>query len=400
MPLGWIDFSKTDRNKALSILELISDPGTLDELGIAPVRDGFANIFFPGTSTIQTRAKYFLIVPYAFLDLENSQETNPDRMLKVFDEIEKKSAELLLEKADDAEGVIGRVAISHNRWVKRTPADIYWSGLRSFGISTYGNLSISECIKIICDYNEKKAYLSRLGNSNDKPGEWEKDDRDAGGIIKPHLWNVSTYKSDWKDKLCISLSQEESFFLKERIISSYPDSMLGIILRKKLPFVFQCDGFEAIQNQIEHFPKQIKDDYNLALDFSHFIYVIRVLYNILVSAGRNEEAMSEWEDLGKKIDQYASVDLDSIFSRLGISSNYALCRFLNKAKELMSKHDEEGMKNEIQRREKELKQSRAKTVNPGKYDPNTWYGGKYLDYRFENAKQIVRDIFDGEEDLC
>ena len=242
--------------------------------------------------------------------------------------------------------------------------------------------------------------MSRLGNSNDKPGEWEKDDRDAGGIIKPHLWNVSTYKSDWKDKLCISLSQEESFFLKERIISSYPDSMLGIILRKKLPFVFQCDGFEAIQNQIVHFPKQIKDDYNLALDFSHFIYVIRVLYNILVSAGRNEEAMLEWEDLEKKIDQYASVDLDSIFSRLGISSNYALCRFLNKAKELMSKHDEEGMKNEIQRREKELKQSRAKTVNPGKYDPNTWYGGKYLDYRFENAKQIVRDIFDGEEDLC
>ena len=62
MQLGWIDFSKTERNKILSVLDLLSEPGTLDELGISPIRDGFANLFFPGTSTIQTRAKYLLIV--------------------------------------------------------------------------------------------------------------------------------------------------------------------------------------------------------------------------------------------------------------------------------------------------------------------------------------------------
>ena len=74
MPLGWIDFSKTERNKVLSVLELLTEAGTLDELGIAPIRDGFANLFFPGTSTIQTRAKYFLIVPYALKDLEYEGE--------------------------------------------------------------------------------------------------------------------------------------------------------------------------------------------------------------------------------------------------------------------------------------------------------------------------------------
>ena len=41
MQLGWIDFSKTERNKILSVLDLLSQDGTLDELGIAPVRDGF-----------------------------------------------------------------------------------------------------------------------------------------------------------------------------------------------------------------------------------------------------------------------------------------------------------------------------------------------------------------------
>ena len=47
MPLGWIDFSKSERNKVLSVLDLLSEAGTLDELGIAPVRDGFSSIFFP-----------------------------------------------------------------------------------------------------------------------------------------------------------------------------------------------------------------------------------------------------------------------------------------------------------------------------------------------------------------
>ena len=67
MQLGWIDFSKSERSKILSVLDLLTEAGTLDELGIAPIRDGFANIFFPGTSTIQTRAKYFFIIPYSDL---------------------------------------------------------------------------------------------------------------------------------------------------------------------------------------------------------------------------------------------------------------------------------------------------------------------------------------------
>ena len=62
--LGWIDFSKEERDKALDILRLLQDPGAVDELGIGIVRDAFADAFFPGTSTLLTRAKYFVVVPY------------------------------------------------------------------------------------------------------------------------------------------------------------------------------------------------------------------------------------------------------------------------------------------------------------------------------------------------
>ena len=64
MQLGWIDFSKDERNKVLSVIHLLDEPGAVDELGLGAIRDAFADYFFPGTSTVQTRAKYFLIVPY------------------------------------------------------------------------------------------------------------------------------------------------------------------------------------------------------------------------------------------------------------------------------------------------------------------------------------------------
>lgn len=41
-----------------------NEPGTLDELGIGSIRDTFSDELFPGTSTIQTRARYFLFVPW------------------------------------------------------------------------------------------------------------------------------------------------------------------------------------------------------------------------------------------------------------------------------------------------------------------------------------------------
>ena len=106
MQLGWIDFSKTERSKILSVLDLLQENGTLDELGIAPVRDGFSNIFFPGTSTIQTRAKYFLIVPYALKDLERSNETNPNVLHKKLDAIERSCGEQLLANNKDERGTI------------------------------------------------------------------------------------------------------------------------------------------------------------------------------------------------------------------------------------------------------------------------------------------------------
>ncbi len=63
---SWMDYSEHERWKALDIIDLFREHDTRDELGIGTVRDAFADMLFPGTSTIQTRAKYFLFVPVPY----------------------------------------------------------------------------------------------------------------------------------------------------------------------------------------------------------------------------------------------------------------------------------------------------------------------------------------------
>ena len=395
MPLGWIDFSKKERNKVLSVLDLLSEAGILDELGIAPVRDGFANLFFPGTSTIQTRAKYFMIVPYALKDLEHSIEVNPNIILKALNEIERECGRILVN-GDDKEGVIGSRAMAQNKWVKRTPADIYWAGLRNYGIFSGGNYSLSEYVHAMCTLKNQKATLSRLGNRNDNAEEGNVDDKDAGNLLKIQFWKIPTYQKNWFESLSMKLSEEEGYFLKNQIISSFPESMLAHILKNSLAEIFQCKTFQNLASLIHTFPYQIQQDYALASDFSDFLYVLRTVYNIIVSEGKNDAANTIWDNLRPDLKKFATVDLDSIFGRLGILKNVFLCRFLYKSRQLMMDENLEGIKTEIKRRERELKQARAKTIHPGEYDPNSWFGGGQLDYRFGNAKVIIGDIFESE----
>lgn len=396
MPLGWIDFSKSERNKVLSVLESLSESGTLDELGIAPIRDGFANLFFPGTSTIQTRAKYFMIVPYALKDLEYGKEINPNRMLRTFNEVERKCGEMLLENSEDTDGIIGSRSLAQNRWVKRTPADIYWAGLRNYGIFTGGALSLTEYIRAMCAMKNQKSTLVKLGNHNDNAEADDWDDKDAGELFRMQFWKIPTYQNEWMDDLSIKLSKDEGKFLKQQIITSFPESMMAYILRNDMVDIFACRSFREIDSVIQIFPEQIQNDYVLAYDFSSFLFVLRTVYNLIVSDNKNERAIALWEELKPELVSYAAVDLESIFSRLNVYRNAKLCSFLRKSLELMKKSDLEGMKAEIRRREREIKTTRAKTLHPGEFDPKAWFSGGELDYRFGNAKVIISDIFESE----
>lgn len=396
MQLGWIDFSKTERNKILSVLDLLSENGTLDELGIAPIRDGFANLFFPGTSTIQTRAKYFFLVPYALKELELSNETNPNRFLRALNETEKMCGETLLEINPNENGIIGKRSLQSGKWVKRTPADIYWAGLRKYGIFTGGNISLSEYARASCAIKNQKSNLTKLGNRNDSAEENETDDKNAGNIFKMQFWKMPLYQRVWRDEIQMSLTKEEGEFLREQIISTCPDSMLSYILENRMTEILDLENFSDLGAIINKFPKQMQDEYMLALSFSDFLFVARTLYNIIISDGQNVQANDIFEELKETMAELAEIDIDLIFAKLYIYKT-DLKNFIKKLQDCMCNNDVEEMKKVIKAREIMLKgQSRAKTAHPGEFNPNDWIGGGELDYRFNNAKTIIRDIFESE----
>lgn len=393
MQLGWIDFSKTERNKILSVLDMLSEPGTLDELGIAPIRDGFSNLFFPGTSTIQTRAKYFFAVPYALKQLERSSETNPNKILKTLDTIERTCGEILLEQNRDENGIIGKRSLQGGKWVKRTPADIYWAGLRKYGIFIGGNLSLSEYVRVSCAMKTQKSTLKRLGNRNDNAEENECDDKNAGDLFKMQFWKMPLYKDEWMEDFCMELTDAEAQFLSNQIIETCKGTMLSYVLENNMLEFLDCTSFRDIGVIIDRFPKEVQNDYLMAVSFSRFIYAIRTVYNIIVSDGKNDLANDEFERQREELDEIADINIDDIMERLGIFNNPLLRKFLKQAQHCMISENVEELKKCIVSREVQLKgTNRAKTTHPGEFNPDEWLGGGELDYRFYNAKTILSDV--------
>jgi hypothetical protein len=69
----WLDSSEQQRRQMLDVIHLFREKETRDELGIGAIRDAFADLLFPGTSTIQTRARYFLFIPWIYTTLETKR---------------------------------------------------------------------------------------------------------------------------------------------------------------------------------------------------------------------------------------------------------------------------------------------------------------------------------------
>ena len=129
----WLDYSEQDRRKMLDVISLFREQNTRDELGIGSIRDAFANLFFPGVSTIQTRARYFLFISWIYQGLINRKATAKQVDGKLRQQ-EVALIDILADSADN-EGTIGKVARAA---LRRLPSSIYWYGIGSWGIYRYG----------------------------------------------------------------------------------------------------------------------------------------------------------------------------------------------------------------------------------------------------------------------
>ena len=68
--VSWLDLTSSDRERMRRVLSLFDEQGTVDEMGLGVLRDAFSDALFPGTSSIQTRLRYVLFIPWIYMDLE------------------------------------------------------------------------------------------------------------------------------------------------------------------------------------------------------------------------------------------------------------------------------------------------------------------------------------------
>lgn len=392
MQIGWIDFSKEDRDKVLDVIHLLDEPGAVDELGLGIIRDAFADYFFPGTSTVQTRAKYFLIVPYVLYEAGiGLYGSDLNTILRRIDNEERSCRDILIKTSSD--GIIGSL-VPHS-WVLRTPSNIYWNGIKRLGIFQ-ADLSVKEYIQqslLQKALRKAKAY----GNRDIKAEENEKDDIDAGDLTTFQFWSLGdNYKKDWKKNLTIELLPSEASFLKTKIITCQRDTLFAYVLMHNV-ILTRYDSFGALSADLgDSVGSELGYMMKLANDFNELVALITTRFNMIVSNGKNKRAIERWSIFSRDLEKRSSVDLKAIYSKLKIR-NTSLKNFLLRVQEELKNGNIEVVDDLIVRREVHIKgESRAKTKRAGEFPEQNWIGAFMFDYRFTPAKRIIRDILNAE----
>lgn len=393
--MGWIDLSTRDRNRILSVLSLLAIPGAVDELGTGVVRDGFSDMLFPGTSTIQTRAKYFLLVPYILMELEQEKNLTPKELLSRLTKEEIQLIKILNQ--DNAEGVIG---VRSGESLQRKPSSIYWNGLVTFGIfNSPQRLSLNEYAQAVCTLKKQKNMMSSTGHADQGEGT---DDIYSISSFAGNFWRAPFTLPDWRSRVTIDLTNKEAHFLRERITKSEwsKNSLMAFILKNNLKEIIEYSDLSMIGLRFE-LPPNLKEGYEMALRFSRFVYGATIRYNIILSNGDNQDANEQWTEWYQSVIEgfIQNYDVRESFQHLSISGRNAarLLPFLKRWQETVLSGNYEEMDKLIIAREIQLKgRERAKLNNSDsfRWREGIWLGTR-LQYRYSNARKLMEDIFKG-----
>jgi hypothetical protein len=209
--IAWLDFSEEDQRRAREIVALFSQQESRDELGIGTVRDALSDAMFPGISVIQTRARYFLFVPWLFREGERRGHVGRELISWVASS-ERRLVEALRRGGEGGvgAGLIGRIAGPR---IKILPSTIYWHGLQQFEI---------------CRRPGTIAQVAEGAHRQPAAAEealTELVDR-ADGTWDP---NLPTAPQGWfqLQKTTFALQLVEAEWLAERIVGAVPGTLLA-----------------------------------------------------------------------------------------------------------------------------------------------------------------------------
>jgi hypothetical protein len=398
---SWLDYSEQERRQMLDVIELFGERTTRDELGLGGVRDAFADLLFPGTSTIQTRAKYFLLVPWCYLQLERKHTSSSE----IGDRARKLELRLgrILEQGSDSEGVIGSVAKER---LHRLPSSVYWQGLAAWGIRAF--IGSQDAYHRSLDLYYVRERASR-GSLRDFEGEsrYEMERNWHAGL--------PAVPKEFPEGASMALSGQEAAYLQERVVTNCPGSLLAYLLRERQ----QVGGFAFAWDLIEDLPLPLREQLQHAQNFSEIVHGAQLLYNLILAEQKPwpdkiaeyEAALEDWWRLVVSHEEVLRTWDRRLFWNLVLRTNPRVGRraqyFIDQWRELVQAASDlnalvsgQFARQLIEHREIQLKGGLARTRNVRARELwNGAAGAAQLDLRWRNSRRIIEDILVGLEAL-
>ena len=398
--LSWLDSSEHERRAVLELVSALGEPGILDELGIGSVRDTIADILSPGTSTIQTRARYFLFIPWILQMVEDKHRTRAEQAT-VRLQLE------LCEALDSAHGanagVIGREAGDK---LQRWPISIYWLGLERWGIRRFAGT--------IQSYYSSLRQPRSCVSGEEIPVEGIDRERDEAVDHSPGNWaRLPKSPKDFPKGATFMLTVDEAHFLRERITIEHSHSYLAHILTAGYPdpvlnaeTPWDCHASDTASHQIQAW----------LLDARLFSLVHRgaaLLYNLMLAEALDHEErldgyardLHEWS--GSMKDSQA--DLEN-WDRMAMKERVVTANpgvrtstidFTDRWHELATTAGLSSIVESIEarglirRREYELKGSRARLHYPEALGKHRGYpSSERLLFRWRQVRRVAADILE------
>lgn len=396
---GWLDYDAAESERMREVLAAFDEKGTVDSLGLAVMRDAISDQLFPGISTIQTRARYFLFVPWICQILESKSLPRVDfnRDLRA---LEVALIESLRARCEADEGVIGYEA---REKLQRMPSSVYWNGIRTFGIRRL-SASIPQYRSILIGGSTKsRAVLSDHDGASrtDARGMWDH------GMPQPPDGFPRT-------ALRLRLTREESEYLAAKIATQVPGSMVAELARD---LTINRTADHPWDVPLVNPPSQLTDSLEHGRAFAELMQGAQALYNLLLAqraerelgwnTARNQsESEKELEGWNRLInsrrrelrawnDGGSFWDSNLATSRAPLRTQRFVHDWINLA---LAKHDSIKSNTDAARlitnRELQLKGNLARLTSNRALEAwtGTRFGSGQFDFRWQNAKTILSDL--------
>lgn len=386
--LTWLDFSDAERRRALQVVELLSRSETRDELGLGAIRDAFAEALFPGTSTVQRRARYFLFVPWTFREIERRRAGRADALDRARRD-ELRLIEALLE-AGDEDGVIGgRV----RRGLRQVPSTIYWQGLARWGIRrTSGTRE-----------QWGRAVARSAGLATDDDGQLV-----ASGASWWHA-GLPEPPDGWPHQASLRLRLVEAEYLRDRIRDRCAGSMLATLAERRDPweevdFPWQLD--------LPGLPERQAELLRHARRFSEAMHGAALLYNHALAVEHRDpdreldyrRRLTDWASDEARADRSSAPLPDAwalladIGSRHSPQTRLFVEDWLRLTEDPSRVLSDAGLVERIRERERQVKGRQARLSFDAARE--TWRGAagaSQLEFRWSSTQRQLLDVIRAED---